>query len=177
MNNTPPPANHILLYKPCCIGDVVMTTALLSAHMVIFWLSQDSNVTPPVCLTAFTAAAIAGTKPMETGFQSWKLAKGLYIIPLLFVYTPILFEGPLWQVAETAVSALAGLFCFAAGFEGYHRSRLNWAGRAGYMAAAVMMLWPSRILHLAGAVLLVVLFLLQRKESGEQAVPAGAAAE
>lgn len=43
---------------------------LLSAHMIIFWLSQDSNVTPPFCLAAFTGAAIAGTPPMATGFQS-----------------------------------------------------------------------------------------------------------
>ncbi|MFN7306530.1 MAG: TRAP transporter permease, partial [Acetobacteraceae bacterium] len=41
-----------------------LTIALLSAHMIIFWLSQDSNVTPPVCLTAFAAAAIARTPPM-----------------------------------------------------------------------------------------------------------------
>ena len=40
------------------------TFALLSAHLIIFWLSQDSNVTPPVCLAAFTAAAISKTPPM-----------------------------------------------------------------------------------------------------------------
>jgi TRAP-type uncharacterized transport system fused permease subunit len=57
---------------------------LLSAHLIIFWLSQDSNVTPPVCLAAFAAAGIAGTPPMATGMTSWKLAKGLYLVPLLF---------------------------------------------------------------------------------------------
>jgi TRAP-type uncharacterized transport system fused permease subunit len=65
-------------------------TALLAAHMMIFWLSQDSNVTPPVCLAAFTAAAIAKAPAMRTGLASWKVAKGLYAIPLLFAYTPLL---------------------------------------------------------------------------------------
>jgi len=51
---------------------------LLIAHLVVFWYSQDSNVTPPVCLAAFTAAGIAGARPMATGFESWKIAKGLY---------------------------------------------------------------------------------------------------
>ena len=46
--------------------------SLLSAHMIIFWLSQDSNVTPPVCLAAFTGAAIAGTPPMATGCNHGK---------------------------------------------------------------------------------------------------------
>ena len=44
------------------LSPALLTTALLSAHMIIFWLSQDSNVTPPVCLAAFAAAAIAGTR-------------------------------------------------------------------------------------------------------------------
>jgi len=34
--------------------------------------------------------ATAKTPPMLTGFYSWKLAKGLYIVPLLFAYTPML---------------------------------------------------------------------------------------
>jgi TRAP-type uncharacterized transport system fused permease subunit len=81
--------------------------------MLIFWYSQDANVTPPVCLAAYTAAGIAGSRPLETGLESWKLAKGLYLIPLLFIYTPILFEGPAWQVIETAAIGLLGLYCFA----------------------------------------------------------------
>ena len=73
--------------------------------MIIFWYSQDANVTPPVCLAAYAASGIAGSKPMETGITSWKLAKGLYIIPLLFAYTPILFEGPVHEVLWIAVGA------------------------------------------------------------------------
>jgi TRAP-type uncharacterized transport system fused permease subunit len=44
-----------------------VTLALLSAHMIIFWLSQDSNVTPPVCIPAYAAAAIAKASPLATG--------------------------------------------------------------------------------------------------------------
>ncbi|MGB0732702.1 MAG: TRAP transporter permease, partial [Pontibacterium sp.] len=62
----------------------LLAMTLVAAHMIIFWLSQDSNVTPPVCLTAFAAAAIAKTPPMSTGFMAWKVAKGLYLVPLLF---------------------------------------------------------------------------------------------
>ena len=54
-----------------------LTYALLSAHLIIFWLSQDSNVTPPVALAAFTAAAIAGTKPMTTGLPVLETGQGV----------------------------------------------------------------------------------------------------
>ena len=66
----------------------LLTGMLLSAHLIIFWLSQDSNVTPPVCLASFAAVGIAGTRPIATGLTSWKVAKGLYLVPVLFAYSP-----------------------------------------------------------------------------------------
>ena len=68
----------------------LLTGMLLSAHLIIFWLSQDSNVTPPVCLASFAAAGIAGTRPIATGLTSWKVAKGLYLVPVLFAYSPLI---------------------------------------------------------------------------------------
>jgi TRAP-type uncharacterized transport system fused permease subunit len=115
-----------------------------------------------VCLAAYSAAGISGSRPLETGFESWKLAKGLYIIPLLFVYTPILFEGPLWQVLETALAALLGLFCAAVMFEGFHILALNWGIRLAYLAAAVLLIWPLPALHAAGFALVVALIVVQK---------------
>lgn len=96
--------------KEQLISPELVTGALLSAHMVIFWLSQDSNVTPPVCLTAFTAAAIAKSPPMATGIQSWKIAKGLYLVPLLFAYTPFLYGTLLQQITIFVLSLIAVYF-------------------------------------------------------------------
>ena len=63
---------------------------------MVFWWSQDSNVTPPVALAGFAGAAIAGSKPMETSIQAWKYAKGLYLIPLFMIYNDsIILGGPL----------------------------------------------------------------------------------
>jgi len=56
---------------------------LLAAYLIIFWFSQDANITPLVCLSAFAEAEIAGADPMRTGWEALKFAKGLYIIPFL----------------------------------------------------------------------------------------------
>jgi TRAP transporter 4TM/12TM fusion protein len=135
-----------------------LTYALLSAHLIVFWLSQDSNVTPPVALAAFTGAAIAGTKPMETGLQSWKLAKGLYIVPLLFAYTP--FIGGSWIDDFTIFFfALFGLYAFAAGLEGFMEARITLPVRLLSIGCAVALLWPAVLwVHLIGLVVLIVLF-------------------
>lgn len=93
---------------------------LLIAHLVVFWYSQDSNVTPPVALAGFAGAAIAGSKPMETSVQAWKYAKGLYLIPLFMVFNEeIILGGPLPMVLWSGAIAILGLVAFAAVLEAF----------------------------------------------------------
>ncbi len=71
-----------------------MGVVLIAAHMIVYWFSQDSNITPPVCVAAYAGAAIAGADPWKTGWTAFKFAKLLYVVPILFAFTPaILFEG------------------------------------------------------------------------------------
>jgi TRAP transporter 4TM/12TM fusion protein len=172
----PVTASYIVLAVLAAPSMEMLGASLIAAHMLIFWYSQDANVTPPVCLAAYSAAGISGSKPLETGVESWKLAKGIYIIPILFVYTPILFEGPLWQVLETSAAALLGLFCLAAMFEGFHLILLNPGFRLFYLITGLLLLWPSLplgggdhpleipgfVLHLGGLALLVVMVVMQK---------------
>jgi TRAP transporter 4TM/12TM fusion protein len=139
---------------------------LLSAHLLIFWYSQDANVTPPVCLAAYSAAGISGANPLQTGFEAWRISKALYLIPLLFCYTPILFTGPWWQVADTSFSALIGLLAFAAASEGFHIRRLGVLIRILFYGCAGLLLWPSTLLHAVGLVLLTCLTLWQKATAG-----------
>lgn len=72
---------------------------IICAHMIVYWLSQDSNITPPVCVAAYAGAAIAGADPWKTGWTSFKFAKLLYVMPVLFAFTPsILFQGKLNEI-------------------------------------------------------------------------------
>ncbi len=135
------------------------TFALLSAHMIIFWLSQDSNVTPPVCLTAFTAAAIAKTPPMATGLHSWKIAKGLYIMPLLFAYTPLL-GGAWYEVVEIFIFSLLGLYAFTGALQGHLENKISWPLRLFVLALAFFMLQPSStLIHSIAALAFLVLLI------------------
>nr|VFK15987.1 MAG: TRAP transporter, 4TM/12TM fusion protein [Candidatus Kentron sp. LPFa]VFK31423.1 MAG: TRAP transporter, 4TM/12TM fusion protein [Candidatus Kentron sp. LPFa] len=60
----------------------------IAAHMIVYWLSQDSNITPPVCIAAFAGATIAKANMWKTAFTSFKFAKFLYLAPFLFGYVP-----------------------------------------------------------------------------------------
>ncbi|MGB3211111.1 MAG: TRAP transporter fused permease subunit [Desulforhopalus sp.] len=157
--------------RDMAISPHTATFALLSAHMIIFWLSQDSNVTPPVCLAAFTAAAIAKTPPMQTGFYSWKLAKGLYIVPILFAYTPML--GGSWADDCTIFFfTIIGLYAFAGGFQGFLENRLTPLLRILSLALAFFLIapWPT-LIHAAAAAIFVVLFFYNLQQSPKENIP------
>ncbi|MBU2582934.1 MAG: TRAP transporter fused permease subunit [Alphaproteobacteria bacterium] len=127
--------------REAMIPTATLTFAMLSAHLIIFWLSQDSNVTPPVCLTAFTAAAIAGTPPMATGLTSWKIAKGLYLVPLLFAYTPFI-GGEISEVLRIFLFALAGLYAFSGAMQGHLEAPVSWPLRVALGVCGALLLIP-----------------------------------
>ncbi len=60
----------------------------IAAHMIVYWLSQDSNISPPVCIAAFAGATIAEAPMWRTAFSAFKFAKFLYVAPFLFGYVP-----------------------------------------------------------------------------------------
>ena len=139
-------------------------TALLSAHMIIFWLSQDSNVTPPVALASFTAAAIAKAPAMATGIASWKLAKGLYIVPVIMAYSPFLSGD--WLIAfKIFFFAVFGIYALAAAMQGCMERPIGWLERAFIGAAGIACVWPGNIMiDIAGAVTVVVFLFFNLKK-------------
>ena len=165
----PVTASYIMLAVLAGPALVQMGVSLLAAHMIIFWYSQDANVTPPVCLAAFSAAGVAGSKPMQTGFTSWKLAKGLYIIPFLFAYTPLLFEGPVIEVMITSFSALIGLFGFTVCWEGFVLRKMQIWERLIAGLGTVFLFWPDDLLKLLGFILLAGIYVFQRMGLKRQA--------
>jgi TRAP transporter 4TM/12TM fusion protein len=131
---------------------------LLIAHLVVFWYSQDSNVTPPVALAGFAGAAIAGAKPMETSIQAWKYAKGLYLIPLFMVFNEeIILGGPLPLVLWSGAIAILGLVAFAALLEGFLWRPMPVWMRVLLLPGVVGLFWPSLTVEIAAAVLIVLL--------------------
>lgn len=134
----------------------LMGVSLLAAHMIIFWLSQDSNVTPPVCLATFAAASISGSHPMKTGFTSWKLAKGLYIMPLLFAYTNLI-DGTWSERIFITVFALMGFFSFTIVTEGFWFRSLSNLLRFITFLSTVGLFWPNNFfVNFLGLFLLVI---------------------
>src|SRR5690606_4637205 len=135
---------------------------LLAAHMIVFWFSQDSNVTPPVPLASFAAAGIAGCPPMQAALSGWKYAMGLYLAPLMMAYTPII-TGTTTQIIASGVAGTIALLSFAAAIEGFLIRRTTWWERVILAAAAVGLVTVKPIPVLIGVVLLIITVLSQTR--------------
>ena len=70
---------------------------LLPAHLFAFYFGVLADITPPVAIAAYASAAIAGSEPMKTGFEAFKLAIGGFIVPFIFVYHPALILQGAWH--------------------------------------------------------------------------------
>ncbi len=86
----------------------------LAAHMIVYWLSQDSNITPPVCIAAFAGATIAKANMWKTAFTAFKFAKFLYLGPFIFGYVPAFsLDGSPTDIAVAFVLILIGTWGYS----------------------------------------------------------------
>jgi len=163
----PVTASYIVLATLAGPALLNMGVPLLVAHMIVFWYSQDANVTPPVSLASFAGAGVAGANPMRTAFTSWKLAKGLYIIPLIMAYRPLLGIGKHysllhWSVVLTVVTTTLGLVAFASALERYLLRRATWLETILLWLAAAGLFWPAYWADAFGLAAWTAVLLLQK---------------
>ncbi len=86
----------------------------IAAHMIVYWLSQDSNITPPVCIAAFAGATIAKANMWKTAFTSFKFAKFLYLGPILFGYVPgFSLDGSSADITKAFILIIMGTFGYS----------------------------------------------------------------
>ncbi len=139
-----------------------MGISIIAAHLIIFWLSQDSNITPPVALGAYAGAAIARADPWKTGWACFKFAKLLYIMPLLFAYTHILFNGTVVENVLSIGTALVGTVIFSILTMGYFMRKTHWY-ESILLAAAAFLAYTYNIWTFITALVLATSVLVLQK--------------
>ena len=145
--------------------------ALIAAHMIVYWFSQDSNITPPVCVAAYAGAAIAGADPWKTGWTAFRYAKLLYVMPILFATSPalllvgsggeILRDLAVGDVVLAYASAFLGTVAFSSVTMGFLRRSTTVPEWIVLAVATVLCFVPSVATDLAGIGLFAGIWVLQ----------------
>lgn len=105
---------------------LAMGAEMLPAHLFVYYFAVLAGVTPPVCVPAFCAASIAKSKPLQTGFEAFKLALAGFLIPYVFVFNQaVLMRGSLFEIITVIMALLLAIIFFAGALSGYFFKPLN----------------------------------------------------
>ena len=105
----PVTASYIVLVILAGPALMELGMAMLTVHMLVFWYNQTANVTPTCSPCSLCWCRCRGSDPMKTGFASCKAAVGLYIIPILMAYRPLLLNSYLVDIIIATVSSILKL--------------------------------------------------------------------
>jgi TRAP transporter 4TM/12TM fusion protein len=116
----------------------------MAAHMFLLYFGVMSMVTPPVALSAFAAANIAGADVDKTGWTATRIGWAAYIVPFLFAVSPsLLMEGNPLVIAWAVITAAIGIWLGTIGVVGYFYRPISPPIRALFVVAGVLTLLPS----------------------------------
>ncbi|MFC1917907.1 TRAP transporter permease [Chloroflexota bacterium] len=153
-------ATYIFLAIVLAPGLVVAGLDPMAAHLFLMYCAVMSMITPPVALSAFTAAVIADANAMRTGFKAMRLGLALFIVPFFFVLNPALvLRGSLLDTLQMFPTAALGLALIGGALEGYiwRIGAINIPVRVLFFAAGFLLAIPNTTTDIAGVVLVVLL--------------------
>lgn len=136
----------------------------LTSAFFMFFYATLSAVTPPVALSSYTAAGIAGADMNKTGFEAVKLCLAAFIIPFMFVYSPeLLWEGELLDILRTFITGTIGVTCLAVSVHGWHlKGKTSLISRVALFASALLMIDSKLITDITGIVIIVSVYAFER---------------
>ena len=120
----------------------------IASHMFVLYYGVVSEITPPVCTSAYAAAAIANANPFRTGISAFTLGLGKVIAPMAFVYAPVLLfvsstGFDFIEFSYTAVSCIAGVIALSAAVVGYWLAPMGIFWRLLLAIGGIVFIAPS----------------------------------
>ena len=120
----------------------------LATHMFVLYNGVISEITPPVCASAYAAAGIAGANPFRTGVSAFTLGLGKLMVPMVFVYAPTMLivlpeHFTLISFLQVSITCAAGVFIIATAVSAYFLAPLNGIWRLLMAIGGLLLVAPS----------------------------------
>jgi TRAP transporter 4TM/12TM fusion protein len=158
----PPTAVYIILAAVLTPPLIEMGIVPIAAHMFIFIFSCIGAITPPVAITAYTAAAIADADPNKTGLTAFRIGIVAYIVPFIFITSPaLIMVGSTREVILATVTSIIGVLSLVGSFEGCLLFFFfNIPARICLGCAALLTIIPGIVTDSIGIVLIITAFII-----------------
>ena len=122
---------------------------LIAVHLFVFYFGLMADVTPPVGLASYAAAAISGGDPLRTGLQAIWYSLRTGILPIVFLFNhELLLIGvdSIWQALLVIVTSLIGILVFTAATQQWFINRLRWYEIIAFLIISLSFLAPDYVL-------------------------------
>lgn len=162
----PTTASYVMASAVATPALVMLGCKALDAHLFVFYFAVLSTLTPPVCVGAYTAAGLAGSNPNRTALAGIKLALAGFVIPYVFIYSPNLLLTNLTNWGYSAISLLSaviGVYALAVFSQGFMIKPVGKFLRPLALISAVALIHPNYMTDLVGILLLVFIFVINRR--------------
>jgi len=168
----PTTANYVITSTIAAPAIIQMGVPVLAAHMFVFYFGIIADVTPPVALAAFAGAGIAGGNALRTGVNAAKLAIAAFIIPYMFVLSPVILmiDATIPGLVMTTLTAIIGMIALSSALIGYLADSCRIYERIILAAGGLLLIDPGAVTDLTGIALFAIVLLsqLQRKKRAGQ---------
>jgi TRAP transporter 4TM/12TM fusion protein len=143
---------------------------LPASHLFVIFFAVLSNITPPFCMSAYTASGIAKSDVWKTGWLAFKYGFTGYIIPFLFIFTPalLILNADFANIAKTLIVTAVSLSALAIGIVGFFRVSLSIPWRLLFVSSGILLVLksiPMKGIGLGLYVVMLFLFLTRYKTS------------
>ena len=159
----PTTANYVITSTIAAPALVQMGVPILAAHMFVFYFGIIADVTPPVALAAYAGAGISGGNALKTGVHASKLAIAAFIIPYIFVLSPVILmvdATPLTLIVAT-LSALLGMIAVSSALCGFLADHCRLYERVLLIVAGLLMIKPGGMTDMIGLAIFAVILAMQ----------------
>jgi TRAP transporter 4TM/12TM fusion protein len=119
---------------------------LIAVHLFVFYYGIMGDITPPVGLATFAAAAISGEDAIQTGIQGSVYALRTVILPFIWIFNPALLlinVGSWWNMLQVVVASTVAMLVFAAVTMNWFRVKCRWWELAALALACVFLFRPD----------------------------------
>ncbi|QEN09648.1 TRAP transporter permease [Oceanispirochaeta crateris] len=139
-----------------------MGVPAFQAHFFTLYYACLSTITPPVALSAYVGAGMAGAKPNQVGWTAFRLAIAGFIVPFFFVYSPsmLLISDSIWFILWDTFTALLGTAMLAIAGEGFFRINLPIPVRPVFFIASIALIIPGSTTDIIGLAVGIVAILI-----------------
>ena len=145
-------------------GVVNLGVEPLVAHLFIFYFAVMSAITPPVALAAYAGSALAGSDPVKTSVESFRIGLAAFVVPYMFFFSPaMLLDGNWFEIAHVAITAVAGVYLLSCAVQGWFLGHAGRAVRAGLLVGGLTMIAGGWVTDAIGLGIAIILAVTQKK--------------